>query len=223
MVILLRAVLKNDLDNGTLNNNNTYYYVYFSKMLVALQSLYKITKNTEGKPIQRIHKKIHVPSSYREYLHTLNNVSPSLNDDDTDQVEDDQEWGFFVDIDNVPKIIIRQKNVPQIKIEYSYYKYIQKYTYFRPNKIVHEDVKYSSSFDSFDSIGCVEEATVQPAMIVRQTRSSTYLYEEIFKRIMKPRTSSSRYNRWYYKFTLVSLLVITCMSCAALVACVAFI
>jgi hypothetical protein len=215
---------------------NTYHYAPFSKMFSPLKVFYKITPNVEGKPIQITHKKIHVPRSYREYVRTFNNKRHSFhhdaeaeaNDDDQDE---DQEWGFFVEIDHVAKVSLRQKKQPPIKIKYSYYKYVQRFTYFRANKIVHEDEKYSS-VDSFDTIVCgnyadEENSIKEPSMIVRQTPSSTYLYQEILKRITPSQNTGSRprpcSNRWFYKLTLISLFVVTCMSCAAFIACIAFI
>lgn len=194
-------------------------------MFSVLKFFYKITpNNTAGSSnsFQRTSKRIHVPTSYREYVNTLNTERQTFNCDDIENtIEDDQEWGFFVDMDAVPNIIIRQKKTPPIKIEYSYYKYVAKYTYFRSNKIVYEDKKYSS-FDSFDDIVCLDDEN-PPALVV--VPSSCYLYEEILKIIRQSasRHSRGRASRWYYKITLIVMLVITGMSCAAFIACLALI
>lgn len=216
---------------------NTYHYAPFSKMFSSLKSFYKITPNVEGKPLQTTHKKIHVPRCYREYVRTFNNTRHSFHHDEIDaeaksnddNQDEEHEWGFFVEIDNVAKVSLREKPQPPIKIKYSYYKYVQQYTYFRANKIVHEDEKYSS-VDSFDTIVCGDygdeensNTNKHPTMIVRQTPSSAYLYQEILKRIRPSQNTRPRRSRWLYKLTLISLFVVTCMSCAAFIACIAFI
>ena len=187
-------------------------------MFAALKPFYKITsKKMEGKPFQiPPPTKTRIPTSYREYAHSL---------DGDEIVDHDQEWGFFVDIDSVPKGITRQKNTPPIKIQYSYYyKYAQTYTYFRSNKIVHEDIKYSS-VDSFHNIVCFEENTLNPELVpaLVVVPSSTYLYQKLLKIIRQPGPRTSRTSRWCYKLTVVSFLVITCMSCAVFLACIAFV
>jgi hypothetical protein len=218
---------------------NTYHYAPFSKMFSPLKVFYKITPNVEGKPIQLTHKKIHVPRSYREYVRTLNNARHSFHPDEIDaeaeyrDQDEEQDWGFFVDTDHVSKVVQRQKPQPPIKIKYSYYKYVQRFTYFSANKIVHEDEKYSS-VDAFDTIVCgdcgnyedEEKSIKEPSTIVRQTPSSTYIYQEILKRIRpssqntgSPPRPCSR--RWYYKVMTISLFVITCITCAAFIACIA--
>ena len=204
---------------------NTYHYVPFSKMVSAFNLFYKINPHMEGKRIHLQHNKIHVPHSYREYVRTLNNTSQNREDEPQDQ---DQDWGFFVDIDHAPKVNRRQKPTLSIKTEYSYYKYVQRYTFFRSNKIVHEDEKYSS-LDSFDNIGCVDEenattstpttiATIHPTTIVRQTSSSAYLYQEILNRIRPSQRTDHSSSRWVYKLTFISLLM-----CATFIVCIAFI
>lgn len=193
-------------------------------MFTVLKFFYKITpNNTVGSnSFQRTSNRIHVPTSYREYVNTLNTERQTFNRDDIEKtIEDDQEWGFFVDMDAVPNIIIRQKKTPPNKIDYSYYKYVEKYTYFRSNKIVYEDKKYSS-FDSFDDIVCLDDENPAALVVVP---SSRYLYEEILKIIRQSasRHSRGRASRWYYKITLIVMLVITAMSCAAFIACLALI
>ena len=205
-------IYKNEsLDNIT----NTYYETYYMlKMLTFFYKKFPIPK-MEGTVLQRTHKKIHVPSSYCEYIQTLHNEKSSLNQD--------HEWGFFVDIDQVPKVILHQKNgLLPLKIEYSYFKYVKKYTYFRSNKIVIEDEKYSS-VESFNNICCGEEVCVEESKskpsVVRQPTYPPYVYSDITTR----RPKSSPRNRWYSKLTLLSVFVIACMSCATFIVCIVFV